>query len=389
MWEMLGELGTSHAYEAGGDVKPPPPWRVGHLGADIVQRNGRWVIGHILRGDSWDPAQNSPLATPGVDVKEGDVIVAVNGQATDPKTPPQRLLVHQAGVDVELTVTDARGRNRRTVYVKTLVDETPVRYREWVETNRAFVHNATKGRVGYVHVPDMGPHGYSEFHRYYLTEVERDGLIVDVRFNGGGHVSPLILEKLARERVGYDVTRWGQPEPYPPDSPAGPLVCLTNEQAGSDGDIFSHVFKLKKLGPVVGKRTWGGVVGINVKHVLVDNGLTTQPEYSFWFSDVGWGVENYGTDPTHDVEITPQDHAAGRDPQMDTGLRLMAQALRSFKPLKPDMRSRPHLALPVLPPRATPQRSGGAKGLPKATRKAAPKRKAKPKAKAKSARRKR
>jgi tricorn protease len=351
MWEMLGELGTSHAYEMGGDVKPPPPYRVGHLGADIVLRNGRWVVHHIVRGDSWDPAQNSPLATPGVNVNEGDVIVAVNGQPTDPLTSPQRLLVNHAGVDVELVVTDGRGRNRRTVYVKTLTDETPVRYREWVETNRRYVHEATRDRVGYVHIPDMGPHGFSEFHRYYLSEVARDGLIVDVRFNGGGHVSSIILEKLARERVGYAVTRWGEPEPYWEDSPAGPLVCLTNELAGSDGDIFSHVFKLKKLGPVVGKRTWGGVVGINVKHVLVDNGLTTQPEYSFWFSDVGWGVENYGTDPTHDVDITPQDFANGRDPQMETGLRLMRQALARFKPLKPDMAHRPQLALPVLPPR--------------------------------------
>jgi tricorn protease len=359
MWEMLGELGTSHAYEMGGDIKPPPPYRVGLLGADVVLRNGRWVIEHIVRGDSWDPAQNSPLNAPGTNVREGDVVVAVNGQPTDPSTPPARLLVNQAGVDVELVVTDGRGRNRRTVYVRTLPDDSAARYREWVENNRRLVHERTRGRVGYVHIPNMGPHGYSEFHRYYFSEVAHDGLIIDVRFNGGGHVSSKLLEKLARERVGYAVTRWGDPDPYWEDSPAGPLVCLTNELAGSDGDIFSHVFKLKKLGPVVGKRTWGGVVGINVRHILVDNGITTQPEFSFWFNDVGWGVENYGTDPTHDVDITPQDHAAGRDPQMDTGLRLMAQALRSFKPLLPDMKSRPHLALPVLPPRG---------GLPKATK---------------------
>ncbi len=365
MWEMLGELGTSHAYEIGGDIKPPPPWRVGHLGADIVERNGRWVIEHIVRGDSWDPAQNSPLAAPGVNVHDGDVIVGVNGAPTDKETPPQRLLVNHAAVEVELVVTDARGRNRRTVYVKTLADETAARYREWVETNRTFVHAATKGRVGYVHIPDMGAHGYSEFHRYYMSEVERDGLIVDVRYNGGGHVSPLILEKLARERVGYDATRWGQPDPYPPDSPAGPLVCLTNEQAGSDGDIFSHVFKLRGLGPVVGKRTWGGVVGINIRHLLVDNGVTTQPEYSFWFSDVGWGVENYGTDPTHDVEITPQDHAAGRDPQMELGLKLMNQALKKFKPLAPDLKNRPKLTLPKLPSRSSKKAASKRKATPK------------------------
>lgn len=380
MWEMLGELGTSHAYEMGGDVKPPPPYRVGLLGADIVLRNGRWIVEHIVRGDSWDPSQNSSLNAPGVNVAEGDAIVAVNGQPTDASTSPARLLVNQAGVEVELTVVDARGRNRRTVHVKTLADDTAARYREWVEANRALVGDRTKGRVGYIHIPNMGPSGYSEFHRSYFSEVERDGLIVDVRFNGGGHVSSKLLEKLARERVGYAVTRWGEPEPYWEDSPAGPMVCLTNELAGSDGDIFTHVFKLKNLGPVVGKRTWGGVVGINTRHILVDNGLTTQPEFSFWFSDVGWGVENYGTDPTHDVDITPQDYAKGRDPQMETGLRLIAQQLRTFKPLRPDMKNRPHLALPVLPPRG---------GLPTETKKAPPRKpKAKTKAKAKPTRKK-
>ncbi len=352
MWEMLGELGTSHAYEVGGDVRPPPPYRVGHLGADIVLRNGRWVIEHIVRGDSWDPKASSPLTAPGVGVREGDRIVAVNAQPSSPDVSPQSLLVHQAGVNVELRVSDGRGRNVRNVVVKTLVSETATRYREWVETNRALVHERTGGRVGYVHIPDMGPAGFAEFHRYYLSEVERDGLVIDVRFNGGGHVSQLIIEKLARDRIGYDVTRWSsEPEPYPSDSPAGPLVCITNELAGSDGDIFTHVFKLKSMGPVVGKRTWGGVVGITLRHILVDNGVTTQPEYSFWFSDVGWGVENYGTDPTHEVDITPQDYAKGRDPQMDTALRLMNAALRKHKPLAPDMRSRPRLTLPVLPPR--------------------------------------
>lgn len=351
MWEMNGELGTSHAYEIGGDVKAPPPYPVGQLACDVSLQDGRWVVGHIVRGDSWDPEHNSPLAVPGAQVREGDTILAVNGQPTTPATSPPSLLVNQACVDVELTIGDAGGRNPRTVVVRTLRTQTRARYREWVERNRDLVHRATGERVGYVHIPDMGPHGYSEFHRYYMSEVERDGLIIDVRFNGGGHVSQLIIEKLARERIGYDVTRWGEPDPYPGDSPAGPLVCITNESAGSDGDIFTHVFKLKGLGPVVGRRTWGGVVGITIRHVLVDNGITTQPEYAFWFRDVGWGVENYGTDPTHEVDITPQDHAAGRDPQMDTALRLITEALERYEPLRVDMDTRPKLTLPTLPAR--------------------------------------
>ena len=185
----------------------------------------------------------------------------------------------------------------RRVLVRTLKDERMLRYRAWVDANRALVHERTQGRVGYVHVPDMGPWGFAEFHRGYLSEFDRDGLIVDVRYNRGGHVSALLLEKLARKRVGYDVSRWAPPFPYPEESVGGPIVAVTNQFAGSDGDIFSHCFKLYGLGPLVGMRTWGGVIGINPRHRLVDGTETTQPEYSFWFTDAGWGVENYGTDP--------------------------------------------------------------------------------------------
>jgi tricorn protease len=194
-----------------------------------------------------------------------------------------------------------------------------------VENNRRRVHEATDGRVGYIHVPNMGPLGYSEFHRGFLSEVGRGSLIVDVRFNGGGHVSQLILEKLARKRIGYGLPRHGMPEPYPLYSVGGPIVAITNENAGSDGDIFSHGFKLMKLGPLIGKRTWGGVVGIWPRNPLVDGSITTQPEFSTWFEDVKWGLENYGTDPDIDVDITPQEYVVDRDTQLE---RAIAEALR-------------------------------------------------------------
>jgi tricorn protease len=261
-----------------------------------------------------------------------------------------------------LTVGDGRGRRRRSVVITTMRDEFPARYREWVSANRARVHDATGGRVGYVHVPDMGAHGYAEFHRTYLSEAERDGLIVDVRYNRGGHVSSLVLEKLARRRVGYNVSRWYLPEPYPEDSPAGPMVAITNENAGSDGDIFSHCFKLFGLGPLVGKRTWGGVIGISPSHSLADGTMTTQPEFAFWFSDVGWGVENYGTDPDYDIDIRPQDYAAGVDPQMDKALELIQRALKGHRMLAADTNRRPNLALPTLPT------GNGAKSVPTKTK---------------------
>jgi tricorn protease len=347
MWEMLGELGTSHAYEIGGDHRKPPQYRRGFLGADLAwdEAAGGYRIGRILRGDSWNREIDSPLAAPGLEIKEGDVIVAIGGTPLGRTTTPGELLVNAAGREVSLLLGGGK-KDRRRVVVSALRDERMLRYRAWVDGNRRYVHEQTQGRVGYLHIPDMGPWGFSEFHRGYLSEFNRDALIVDVRYNRGGHVSPLLLEKLARRRVGYDVTRYGPPVPYPPESVAGPIVALTNQFAGSDGDIFSHCFKLYKLGPLVGKRTWGGVIGINPYHRLVDGTITTQPEFSFWFVDVGWRVENYGTDPDYDIDIAPQDSREGRDPQMQKALELVA-TLRASQNGKPHFPPRPILTVPT------------------------------------------
>jgi tricorn protease len=205
--------------------------------------------------------------------------------------------------------------------------------------------------VGYVHVPDMGQEGFAEFHRGFLVEYDRDGLIVDVRANRGGNVSPLLLEKLARRRVGYSFGRWRAPRPYPPESPPGPLVALTNESAGSDGDIFSHTFKLLGLGPLVGKRTWGGVIGIRAHHRLADGTVTTQPEFSFFFDDVGWRVENYGTDPDIEVDNAPHDYRDGADPQLERAIAVALDLLRERPPHRPRPTDRPKLRVPSLAPR--------------------------------------
>jgi tricorn protease len=353
IWEMQGELGTSHAYEIGGDYRKAPAYPLGFLGADLaLDSSGRWKVERIVRADHWDPESGSPLAAPGVGVGEGDTILAVNGRPVGRERPPAAELVHQAGIDVELTVGDARGRRRRRVVVTTVAAEEPLRYREWVQDRRRYVHDATDGRVGYIHVPDMGSHGYAEFHRAFLLEVEREALVVDIRDNGGGFVSQLLLEKLARQRLGWDVLRYGPPFPYPQGSPAGPMVCVTNQDAGSDGDIFSHCWKRLELGPLVGTRTWGGVVGIEVIRRLVDGGLTTQPQASFWFTDVGFGVENYGTDPDVVIDKTPQDWAEGADPQLDRAIALVIRELKAHRPPTPAQTKRPRLPLPKrLPPR--------------------------------------
>ncbi len=351
MWEMQGELGTSHAYELGGDYRPEPKYEQGFLGADLAYdpQTESWRITNIVQGDVWDEEQGSPLSRPGVNVRPGDRLIAVAGRKVGPDLSPAQLLVNQAGNEVLLTFASDDEDEPRTLTVKALKNEGPARYREWVENNRRRVHEATQGRVGYIHIPDMGPGGYAEFHRGYLAELDRQGLIVDVRFNTGGHVSQLLLEKLARRRLGYDMQRWGEPIPFPEESAAGPMVALTNEWSGSDGDIFSHTFKLMGLGPLIGKRTWGGVIGINARDSLVDGGVTTQPEFSFWFKDVGWGVENYGTDPDIEVEIRPQDYAASHDPQLERALEEIQKLLAEHLPEPPDFGDRPNLPLPTLP----------------------------------------
>ncbi|HLI08823.1 MAG TPA: PDZ domain-containing protein [Ktedonobacteraceae bacterium] len=342
-WELQGELGTSHAYEGGGEYRQRPHYSQGFLGVDwsYDAEKNRYRIAHIVRGDPSNSQETSPLTLPGLNVAEGDAVLAINGQRVGPKRSPQELLVNQADNDVQLTIESAESGEVHIISVKALFEERSARYREWVENNRRYVHEHSDGKVGYIHIPDMGGNGYAEFHRSYLAEYDYPALLVDVRYNGGGHVSGLLLEKLARKRIGYDFPRWGKPVPYPGESPRGPMVALTNEQAGSDGDIFSHSFKLMGLGPLIGMRTWGGVIGISPSHFLVDGTRTTQPEYAFWFKDVGWNVENYGTDPDIEVDIAPQDYVNNKDPQLDRAIVEALRLLEERPGLEPNPEERP------------------------------------------------
>ncbi len=343
LWELQGELGTSHAYEGGGDYRYRPHYQQGFLGIDwsYDAEDDRHRIAHIVQGDTGDSKATSPLTSPGLNVSVGDAVLAINGQRVGPGRSPQELLVNQADNEVQLTIEDATTKETRVITVKALSDEQPARYREWVENNRRIVHEKSQGRVGYIHIPDMGGRGFAEFHRSYLAEFDYAGLLIDVRFNSGGHVSGLLLEKLARRRIGYDFPRWGQPVPYPEESPRGPMVTLTDEHAGSDGDMFSHAFKLMRLGPLIGKRTWGGVIGINPRYRLVDGTMTTQPEAAIWFKDVGWNVENYGTDPDIEVDIAPQDYVNNADPQLDRAIAETVRLIEEVPALEPRPGERP------------------------------------------------
>ena len=350
LWELQGELGTSHAYESGGEYRQGPHYQQGFLGVDwsYDAGNDRYRIARIIQGDPWDSRATSPLTSPGLNVHADDAVLAINGQPVGPERSPQELLVNQADNEVQLTIEDATSKETRVITVKALSDEKPARYREWVENNRRFVHEQSQGRVGYIHIPDMMGRGFGEFHRSYLAEHDYRGLLIDVRHNTGGHVSGLLLEKLARRRLGYDFPRWGQPVPYPEESPRGPMVALADEYTASDADTFSHSFKLMGLGPLIGKRTWGGVIYISPQHTLVDGTRTTQPEFAFWFKDVGWNVENYGTDPDIEVDIAPQDYVNNVDPQLE---RAIAEALRLIEEvpvLEPKPGERPRRGREIL-----------------------------------------
>jgi tricorn protease len=347
LWELHGELGTSHAYEQGGAYRKSPQYKQGFLAVDwdVDADTGAHRIRRVHAGDTWSPDDSSPLARAGIDVQVGDAVVAINGIPVDRTRTPASLLVNQAEQEVEVVVRRADG-PPRTLRVRPLATEQFARYRDWVVANRDLVHERSGGRVGYLHVPDMQAWGFAEFHRGLLTEFDHEGLIIDVRFNRGGHVSGLLLQRLARRRLAYGFPRWGQPEPYPDEAPRGPMVMLTNEAAGSDGDIVSHAFKQLGLGTLIGRRTWGGVVGIYPRHALSDGTVTTQPEFAFSFDNVGWGIENYGTDPDIEVENTPQDDANGIDRQLD---RAVAEALATL--------DRAPAHTPVAPPRRSLARS--------------------------------
>jgi tricorn protease len=377
MWEVVAELGTSHCYilKAGSDPGADPgPAAVGQLGADISRDGaGRWVIDRVLPGESSDPRARSPLAAPGVVVRSGDELVAVDGRPLDPVHGPRPLLAGTIGKPVELTVLASGGRPPQTplyggaarppvppgpaaarrVVVVPLRDERRLRYQDWVAGRRRLVRELGEGRLGYLHIPNMVGEGWADFHRDLRTEMRFDALVMDVRGNGGGHISQLVVEKLARRVIGWDAVRWMRPVPYPEDGRRGPVVTLVDEFAGSDADIVTAAIKLLDLGPVVGTRTWGGVIGYDDYHELVDGTRMTMPRLAFSFDEYGWGVENYGVDPDVEVLIAPDDWAAGRDPQLETAVRLALEALEKQPPsVPPDPSTGPVKARPPLPPRA-------------------------------------
>ncbi|MBQ0913803.1 S41 family peptidase [Streptomyces sp. RM99] len=353
--EVLGELGTSHAYVGAARRNEGPPHyqrRQGLLGANFVCRDGQWVVKRILPGDSSDSRARSPLA--GTGIREGAVLTHVDGRPVDPVTGPYPLLAGAGATTVELTFTPAEGvpAPSRRVAVVPLVDERPLRYQDWVAKRREVVRGLSGGRCGYLHIPDMGGSGWAQFNRDLRMEVSRPALIVDVRGNAGGHISELVIEKLTRTILGWDLTRDAQPVSYTSNAPRGPVVAVADEATSSDGDMITAAFKLLRLGPVVGQRTWGGVVGMTGRHRLGDDTVITVPMNAAWFDAYGWSVENYGVDPDVEALRTPLDWAEGRYPVLTEAVRLALELLETNPPATPPgYDAVPDRSRPPLPPR--------------------------------------
>ncbi|GAB3762313.1 S41 family peptidase [Microlunatus parietis] len=330
LWETVGELNTSHAYVMPASRPDREEKRVGLLGADLAPADDGWEITAILPGETSDPEARSPLRAAGVGAEPGDRIVAVDGRPVDPRFGPTASLAGAAGQPVELTLRRPGGDQDRRVVVRPLESEEPIRYQAWVASRSAYVREATNGRFGYLHIPDMASPGWAQLHRDIDLATRAEGLIVDVRYNRGGHTSQLVIERLARRVIGWDVARQIRTaEEYPSQAPRGPVIFVTNEFAGSDGDIVSAAAQALRIGPVVGIRSWGGVVGIDGRFSLVDGTGVTQPRYAFWLEGYGWGVENHGIDPDVEVPITPAQWDGPADPQLDRAIeeaeRLLAE----------------------------------------------------------------
>ncbi|GGK69883.1 S41 family peptidase [Ornithinimicrobium pekingense] len=340
LWETVAELNTSHAYVL--PAEPPgseiAERRLGLLGADLTRTAEGWRIERILPGESSEPEARSPLEAAGVGARVGDLVVAVDGAPVDTAYGPAPRLMGAAGKPVELTLR-RDGADRRVVVVP-LADEEVLRYQDWVRSRRDYVRERSGGRLGYVHVPDMTSYGWAQLHRDLRHASEREGLVVDVRYNRGGHTSQLVLSRLLAPAVGWAPARhYAVAGRYPATAPRGPVVLVANENSGSDGDIVNAAGQAMGVGPVVGVRTWGGVVGIDGRFDLVDGTSITQPRYAFWLKGKDWGVENHGVDPDIEVEHTPADFFGADDPQLD---RAMAEAFRMLE-------ERPAASAPDLP----------------------------------------
>ena len=348
MGEMIGELSNSHTYVGGGDYPDLPHTNVGLLGVDfdLDSASGMYRFKKIYPGENWHAELRSPLTEPGVNVKEGDYLLAVNGRPLRAPQDPFELFVNTANETVTLTVNSKPSEEgSHTVQVKPIPDEEELRMNAWVEANRKKVDAATNGRVGYIYIPDMGAPGLNAFVKEYFPQIRKEGLIIDVRYNGGGFVDQLVFERLRRVLAGMGTSRNFDVNTVPPNVFHGSMLAITNHYAASDGDIFSYFFKYYKLGPLIGTRTWGGVRGIRGNIPLMDGGYITRPEFAQYGLDSKWVIENHGVQPDVVVDNRPEDYVKGKDTQLDTAIQMVLKSIqenpKKLPPRPPDLPAYP------------------------------------------------
>ncbi len=322
---MVGELSNSHSYVSGGDLKLPKKPNVGLLGArfELDKAAGRYRIASIMAGENDEERYRSPLTEVGINVHAGDYILAVNGQELRANDNPYRLLQIASGQPVELRVgAKADGNGARSVLVKPIASETDLKYYAWVEHNRRYVEEKSGGKLGYVYIPDMGGDGIREFIKWFYPQIRKQGLVVDARDNGGGNVSEMIIERLGRKVLGVNYTRNSTATgTYPQQAFYGYMAALISESTASDGDIFAYMFKKAQLGPTIGKRTWGGVVGISDYGPVIDGGSVEVPEFVAIADLQGnYHVEGEGVSPDIEVDNDVFSTIHGKDPQLDRAI---------------------------------------------------------------------
>jgi tricorn protease len=323
----------------GGDYPDLKPVSVGLLGVDFEAdaASGRYRIKKIYLGENWNAGLRSPLTEPGVDVKTGDYLLAVNGHPLRMPQNPYELFVNTANQNVTLMVNGtASEQSARNVTVRTIPGEFGLRELAWINTNRERVDKMSGGRVGYVYLPDMSPPGLNQFVKQFFPQVRKEGMIFDVRYNGGGFVDQLIFERLRRILAGMESARNWASTTVPDIVFHGYMACVTNHYAASDGDFFSNFFKEYKLGPLIGERTWGGVRGIRGYSPLIDGGYITKPEFSLYGLNSQWLIENHGVEPDIVVDNRPDLVMRGQDPQLEKAVELVMKEIQAHPRALPE-----------------------------------------------------
>ncbi|MCX6252828.1 MAG: PDZ domain-containing protein [Bacteroidetes bacterium] len=330
--EMIGELNVGHSYVGGGDRPEPKKVKQGLLGARISRdASGYYKIDKILHGENWTKDTRSPLTEMGVDVKEGDYIIAVNGKSTKDMIDIYESLVNKAGVQVELTInsTSSETGDHKTIVIP-IESEGNLYYYEWVESNIKKVNDATHGEVGYIHIPDMGTEGLNEFIKHFYPQLSKRALIIDDRGNGGGNVSPIIIERLRRQLIMMEMSRNTTQSPADIAMEWGPKCLLIDQYSASDGDLFPYRFRQFKLGKIIGLRSWGGVVGIRGSLPFIDGGFMMKPEFAHYSADSKWVIEGHGVDPDIVVDNEPAKEYAGEDQQLEKAIQVITDELKTW-----------------------------------------------------------